>query len=364
MSNVDSNFIGGRLFDLNLFLNKIISLSCCAVCHGQYNIVEKSTRGLASTFEFKCQKCKTIDSFLSCQEMGSKMNASEVNQRSVLALRSIGKGLNDLQMFCTLMSLPCPVEQKNFDNINTKLCSAICEVAKESMANAASAEKSCTGKDTSTVTGDGTCETRGHTSLIGTCILIGSEAGNILDIEVMSSYCKVCDAYQGAKFGINCKRWLQKHLPFCKKNHLGSAGQMEVDGMLKIFQRSEKLHGLKYTNYIGDCDSKTYLALSKNNPYGDSFPIQKEECVGHVQKRMGSRLRTLKTLSGKKNLSDVKTIGGKGHLTDSPIQKLTIYYGNAICENKYSVASMRMAIWAVRGYTFSTDDEPMHWFCP
>ncbi|GFX21037.1 hypothetical protein TNCV_3346811 [Trichonephila clavipes] len=28
--------------------------------------------------------------------------------------------------------------------------------------------------------------------------------------------------------------------------------------------------------------------------YGDEFPVEKLECIGHVQKRMGARLRALK----------------------------------------------------------------------
>ncbi|GFU49253.1 uncharacterized protein TNCV_2610131 [Trichonephila clavipes] len=114
---------------------------------------------------------------------------------------------------------------------------------------------------------------------------------------------------------------------------------MEVDGMLRIFNRSEKLHSLKYSNYIGDGDTKTFNALSENKPYSDDYLIQKIECVGHVQKRMG-------------------------RLTDSLIDKLAHYYGNAIRCNSTSVKEMRKAIWAVWGHSCSTDDEPMHWFCP
>ncbi|GFT01380.1 uncharacterized protein TNCV_3215081 [Trichonephila clavipes] len=139
---------------------------------------------------------------------------------------------------------------------------------------------------------------------------------------------------------------------------------MEVDGMLRIFNRSEKLHNLKYSNYIGDGDTKTFNALSENKPYGDDYLIQKIECVGHVQKRMGTRLMKLKLVYSKKELSDGKTIGGKGRLTDSLIDKLAHYYGNAIRCNSTSVKEMRKAIWAVWGHSCSTDDEPMHWFCP
>ncbi|GFT41100.1 uncharacterized protein TNCV_5033961 [Trichonephila clavipes] len=70
------------------------------------------------------------------------------------------------------------------------------------------------------------------------------------------------------------------------------------------------------------------------------------------------------SLIGKKKLSDGKTIGGKGRLTDSLIDKLAHYYGNAILCNSTSVKEMRKAIWAVWGHSCSTDDEPMHWFCP
>jgi len=36
---------------------------------------------------------------------------------------------------------------------------------------------------------------------------------------------------------------------------------MEVDAVIEMFQRSEALHGLKYANYIGDGDSKTFKGI-------------------------------------------------------------------------------------------------------
>ncbi|GFS97816.1 uncharacterized protein TNCV_2017881 [Trichonephila clavipes] len=53
-----------------------------------------------------------------------------------------------------------------------------------------------------------------------------------------------------------------------------------------------------------------------------------------------------------------------GRLTDSLIDKLAHYYGNAIRCNSTSVKEMRKAIWAVWGHSCSTVDEPMHWFGP
>ncbi|GFX92649.1 uncharacterized protein TNCV_4087541 [Trichonephila clavipes] len=106
------------------------------------------------------------------------------------------------------------------------------------------------------------------------------------------------------------------------------------------------------------------MSLVEKKPYGDNIEIEKIECVGHVQKRMGSRLRKLKSSLGKKKLSDGKTIGGKGRLTDVVINRLTTFYGSAIRGNPKNVHEMRQAIWAVWAHTASTDEQPKHWFCP
>ncbi|EFN76675.1 hypothetical protein EAI_06934, partial [Harpegnathos saltator] len=99
-------------------------------------------------------------------------------------------------------------------------------------------------------------------------------------------------------------------------NHSGSAGKMEVDAIKEMFLRSEKKFEVKYVNYIGDGDSKTFKGILDINPYGDKCPVTKSECVGHVEKRMGTRLR---------NIKQAKKLGGKGKLTEALIRKLTKY---------------------------------------
>lgn len=89
---------------------------------------------------------------------------------------------------------------------------------------------------------------------------------------------------------------------------------MEVEGASRIFDRSLPVHGLRYITYLGDGDSKAFESIKRKNIYGDSFPITKLECIGHIMKRMGTRLRRLKcTLKGKK-LADGKGISGKNRL--------------------------------------------------
>ncbi|GFU23799.1 putative RNA-directed DNA polymerase from transposon X-element [Trichonephila clavipes] len=77
---------------------------------------------------------------------------------------------------------------------------------------------------------------------------------------------------------------------------------------------------------------------------------------------MGTRLRKLKQMSSK--LSDGKSTGGKGRLTDRMIDLITTYYGNAIRQNKTCLSDMRKAVWAVYFHIRSSDEEPLHSFCP
>ncbi|GFT76903.1 uncharacterized protein TNCV_3597651 [Trichonephila clavipes] len=91
---------------------------------------------------------------------------------------------------------------------------------------------------------------------------------------------------------------------------------MEAVGATRIFQLSNVKRGLKYAHYYGDGDSKGFISVK--DTYGKDS-VTKYECIGHVQKRVGARLRKLKSknknLSGKANsptllLTDYKTIMG------------------------------------------------------
>ncbi|GFW30066.1 uncharacterized protein TNCV_1696811 [Trichonephila clavipes] len=79
----------------------------------------------------------------------------------------------------------------------------------------------------------------------------------------------------------------------CKANHFGNSGSKEVSKAMEIFQRSESLHSLRYTKFLGDGDSRAYKAVNEIQPYGDTG-MEKLECVGYVEKWMGTRLRALK----------------------------------------------------------------------
>lgn len=130
---------------------------------------------------------------------------------------------------------------------------------------------------------------------------------------------------------------------------------MEVDAVNEMFRRSKTLHQVKYAQYIGDGDSNTLKGITDAQPYEDHIVCNKE-CIDHVQKRMGSRLRALKKA--------YKGLGGTGNLTGKLIDELSIYYGLAIRRNYECVPSMKKEIWTTFYHQISTDANPQHDSCP
>lgn len=164
---------------------------------------------------------------------------------------------------------------------------------------------------------DGTWMTRGHTSHIGVGCVIELYSGLVLDHCVLSNYCHGCSV--GPKPGDSIySEWHEKHRPQCQKNTEANAGQMEIIAAKTMFQRSLQKHQLRYTNVLCDGDSRTYTSLSEDRVYG-FIPIQKQECVNHVKKRMGTALRNLveKNKSKDRELS----MSGKGRLTQGLLLK-------------------------------------------
>ena len=75
---------------------------------------------------------------------------------------------------------------------------------------------------------------------------------------------------------------------------------MEVDAVLEMFRRSLENLGVRFLYYVSGGDSKTYTGIIKAAPYGKT-EVTKEECVCHVQKRIGTRLRACRKKHGLKN---------------------------------------------------------------
>ncbi|GFT03962.1 uncharacterized protein TNCV_1731101 [Trichonephila clavipes] len=179
------------------------------------------------------------------------------------------------------------------------------------------------GKRDLAVAVDGSWQKRGFSSKNGLLTVTSVDTGKVIDVEVFSKHC-ICPNKT-------------KHLQNCKINFEG---------------------------YSGDGDSKAFTSIVENKVYGDHCSVEKLECIGHVMKRMGTRLRRLKTKMRGQKLSDGKPLCGRNRLTEAEIDRLQAYYGLAIRRNLSSVKDMQQAIWAIFLHKLSTDEKPQHGFCP
>lgn len=359
---------GYRLISLELLNACLLSTSCCAVCKlGTLSITEdlKQRRGWASKLFVTCGEptCKYTEPFYTSKTLPDS-GKFEVNSRLTYAMRCIGKGQMSSKVVSAVMDMPPPLT--TFQHYNADIRNATHEVCMESMERAAGQSVVAnSGNADLTVTGDGSWMRRGHTSRYGATTVIAANTGKVLDTEVSSKYCHSCAIHSKLdKKSVEYVSWAEKHESKCKINYVGASGGMEVSGALAIFNRSEAKNGVRYTRYISDGDSRAFNAVVEAKPYGDGVTMEKLECIGHVQKRMGSRLRKLRTTMKGKRLSDNKILSGKGRLTDKHIDSLQYYYGAAIRSNTESLDSMKKAVWATFLHKASSDEKPQHQLCP
>ncbi|GBM36699.1 hypothetical protein AVEN_221966-1 [Araneus ventricosus] len=287
----------------------------------------KSTSGLAVSFILNCFQREYTHEF-SSSDFHEGTQFATVNARYVYALRSIGKGAETGRMFRAVMNFPQPATR--FHEYNKRLLNATRAVFESTMQKAAKEAIVENNSDNNIVVAvNGTWQKRGYTSQNGVVTVTSMDTCKVIDVDVLSKYCA-------------CKN-KKNHETSCNSNFRGSSGMMEVKGACNIFKRSLTFHNARYTKFLGGGDSKAFEAIAKENIYGDEFQVGRLECIGHVMKRMGSRLRRLKEKMKGQVLSDSKRLSGKNRLTDSQIDKIQNYYGLAIRRNLNCVHAMCQA---------------------
>ena len=225
---------------------------------------------------------------------------------------------------------------------------------------------------------DGTWAKRGFTSLTGVVFAISVDTGEVLDYHVISKSCQRCTlkkSCQQCKSDEEFEEWEIEHVfsGECDINFNGSSPAMGVEGAKVVWNRSLALHNMRYRWMVSDGDNKAFSAVA--DVY-DGIQVEKLDCVGHVQKRMGKHLLKLKaTTKGK--LADGKTVGERGRLTEEKIKQIQRYYGLAIRQNTLSTANptdkdvsvaayvMKKNIIAILHHSIKSEDPAkQHRFCP
>lgn len=366
----DDELSGFRFVDSKLLIQFIETLLCpdCKKPLGKSRLssVKEDRVDLASVFTFQCG-CKNSVKFSTSKTVNK---VYEINRRFPLSMFAIGRNQAQGKRFLGNMNIPCSLNNKtwaNHRNIITRASESVADRSKQVAAD--EARQAYEGRDI-TVSGDGTYQRRGFQSKNGvvTVLTVNGKKSKVLDCEVLSNHCDGCKKNEKKKGGQELDRWRTVHQnkDECDKNHTGTAAAMEPTGAVRVFSRSEEKYDLRYVNFLGDGDSKTYSTLKSQNIY-QNVTISKLECCGHVQKRMGRHLTNKVTeFKGKTFVHGgrtVKGIGGQNKLTKKAILKIQGHYGAAIRKNVGKLDKMKQDIWAIYKHRNRQHDECGDW-CP
>ena len=201
--------------------------------------------------------------------------------------------------------------------------------------------------------------------MYGMVSAISVQTGKVVDIEMKSKVCYKCHAK--SNLDVNSQEyidWIAARGPKCTRTFDKSSKAMEAQGAVDMWNRSVEKNSLRYVDFVGDGDCSSHRDVVKAKPYEDKVIVRKVECVGHIQKRMGGRLRRKKKDMKGKKLSDGKTIGGRNRLTDNLIDIFQRYYGKALQQNKGNLPNMQKAVKAIWHHYASTAENQMHEYCP
>eukprot|EP00794_Sanderia_malayensis_P018474 gene18474-biopygen15564 len=274
--------------------------------------------GFAAKVIIKCSNCDGFsqDEYLS-QRVGEpekKKNAPfDVNVRATLAFRGVGCGHAAMKEWCGTMNMPAVLSKASFIEINNRLEDAATKTFKSI-----------------------SLQSREMIKAAYADVGIKEDKDGILDIAV---------SYDGT--------WQ-------RRGHVSHNGAMEVEAAKNLWERSVEQHKLRYTTMLCDGDSKAFGAVNELKVYGDDVEIEKEDCINHVSKRMGTALREVVAVYK----AQKKSISGKGKLTQIKMKKIQNYYGKALKDHAEETKLCQKRIMAILFHLSSTDTNPKHVHCP
>lgn len=359
---------GFRFIDISILDTALRNACSCAKCGGRNIklVSDVKNEGVVSVLHIVCDDCSSDSSFKTSKRVPKHPQFYEANIRLAYGMRCLGIGREGAHLLCGVMNMPPPASR--FTVVNKLILQSTKVVGEECMRLAANeAVEANSDNEVPTdisVSCDTTWMKRGHTSLYGVSTVISVDTGRVLDFEIKSKYCQTCVCRRKLHNVAKEREWQEQHRENCSKNYTGSSGGMEACAMKDIFGRSVAKHGVRYVKYLGDGDSSAFKQVSENVPYGTDVSIEKLECVGHIQKRMGGRLLKLTKEMKGKMLEDGKPLGGLHRLTKKEINSFQTYYGKAIRDNVGSLGNMERAVWAIYYHRLSTDAEHHHGLCP
>ncbi|GFX00658.1 uncharacterized protein TNCV_2236651 [Trichonephila clavipes] len=198
---------------------------------------------------------------------------NDINLQFVWGMRIIGKGHSSSKKLCASLNIPS-VSKAAYRSCEKKILNVASVVSKNAMIEAADEVRKLENTSDVAECGvsvDGTWQRRGHSSLNGCVAVLSIDTGKVVDLEVMSKWCRNCNTSKSSEKSKHVK----KHQ--CSCNHQGSAGSMEPVGAYRLIERSRETRKLEYVEFYGDGDSKSHLAVK------DIYGIDSRSNIGNLE---------------------------------------------------------------------------------
>ncbi len=276
-------------------------------CKGSITLIGENRDGLASVLTSQCSDCNHKIFLKTSKKVKGPNNYSrwECNLAAVWGQMVTGGGHRKLEETMSIVGVPVmtktsfvSTERDIGEWWEQELRKSMEEAGKEERALAMNSGDYHEGVPAITVIVDGGWSKRSHrhsyNANSGVGIIIGKETSKLLFLGVRNKYCS------------SCARNIPVDKHRCYRNWSASSSEMETDIILEGFLEAERVHGVRYTKFIGDGDSSVYPTLLQNVP-GWGHAIQKLECANHACKCYRGALERL--------VQDNPSYKGSGGLT-------------------------------------------------
>lgn len=208
------------------------------------NLAEK--KGLSNLLLISCTSCDYVLSTYTSQHIPRPNTRGQkpfdINARAIIAFREIGKGHAAMEQLFGLMNFLPIMGKDSFQQMNGDIGASYSRVAKQCMLEAANELHADPVNENDLlvdvgVSCDGTWQKRGFSSLLGAATVISMDIGKCIDYAVLSKKCSICTYWESRKDTEGYEKFMNdiQNSHECSKNHEGSAGAMEVAGILQVF---------------------------------------------------------------------------------------------------------------------------------
>ncbi|XP_061171002.1 uncharacterized protein LOC133180520 [Saccostrea echinata] len=240
------------------------------------------TCGLGSFLKVQCQNttCQHVNKIATGKRHGKIWDA---NTKLATGMVHTGMGPSQVNALLTSLNIP-PISSRTLQNrqneTGTVMEKTAVETTRSSLHDEIQATLEYEGTDELTVSVDAGWQKRGSgrsfDSLSGHCSMIGSQTGKIIDYDIRTKCCKICES--ATRSGKDPK----DH--DCRKNWEGSSKAMEKDMVAKMVSRKME-EGVNITNVVADEDTTTFCHLRNIHKN-----ITKISDKNHIRKIFSSNL--------------------------------------------------------------------------